>query len=197
MKPDCTQQRSYGSYTYQSIDIALDEAIRKNNAHVDSDEPNKEKRLGSQSFKSIKEQWSAVLFLHCLQLKFKTEIYVAFEEAADYDCIALFLINHERLFIPIQIKRLPSEKINKAVELKCELKKLKKYNNPNLTIAYHISREISLDYKDYAPIKDINVGSIWFFGSCDKDNQSLFLMGNMLSADCAVEKHPSFFKIEV
>lgn len=111
---------------------------------------------------------------------FGLNIAYAHGEASDYDFVGTYLIQGERVFVPIQMKEFVPSELDPNADLNKEIKKLSKYaDSRDLCVAIHLNRAGRLDF-DSIRIPELNIGELWLFGATSPDLDRWLLVGNML-----------------
>jgi hypothetical protein len=151
------------------------------NEHDFTDIPEKVASLRIDSLKCHKEGREAALFCHGIGSAFlDTKVYFTMLEEEDYDFVALFEKDNEQHFVPVQLKELVPENLGNSKSLYEELEKLQKYStSEDLTVAFYLNREASIDFGEI-DIPDLNLAGLYFFGSASQDQSKWFIFGGKI-----------------
>jgi len=118
-----------------------------------------------------------------------TDIRVAKTESADYDSVATWVRDEDRVFSPIQLKEVVPEELNPNANVQAIIDGLagKYAPAPDLTAAIHLNRSGSFDPRVLV-IPKLPVQSLWVFGSVNPDASRWVLVGDLLG-DVRVSEH--------
>jgi len=158
--------------------LGLREMLTKYNF---TDIPEKVASLRTNSLKRHKEGREAALFCHGIGSTFlDTKVYFTMLEEEDYDFVASFEKDNEKYFVPVQLKEFVPESLSNSKSLYEELEKLQKYStSDDLTVAFYLNREASIDFSEIE-IPDLNLAGLYFFGSASQDQSKWFICGGKI-----------------
>jgi hypothetical protein len=108
-------------------------------------------------------------------------VTVCLHESEDFDCVLKGMLNHNGkiAYKPVQLKQLPSHKVNKQADIQKEIIKLQKYgSSPTLSVAFWINRDIKLDLSRLV-FDSLSVEQLWFFG--ESTTGDIMLHGGIVS----------------
>lgn len=137
--------------------------------------------LRTKSLRVRGESRQCALFCYGMSQALGVTLGYAESEEADYDFIVCCI--DETSFIPLQIKELVPEKVNKDTDIQKEINKLKKYvDSENLCVAIYINRlEKSLDV-NLIDVTGLNIAELWLFGAASSDQSKWKIIGNLLDS---------------
>lgn len=138
--------------------------------------------LRTNKLKVARELWEACLFAHGIGSSvLGTEVYIAPMESQDYDCVAQYIVDGTRHYVPLQIKELVPAHVNPEASLQTEIDKLTKYqDSADLIVAIHLNRQFRFEL-DQLRIPDLRISELWLFGSVAPDTSEFMLWGNLLN----------------
>ena len=145
-----------------------------------SDLDAKVKALRMNDQKPYREHREAALFCIGISERLGYKVYFAAQEDQDYDFIAMWIIDDTRHFAQVQLKELVPAHINSLASIEDILISLKRLTDSRrLTVAIHLNRECRFE-PDLLKVPDINIQSLWIFGSATADKTSWNLWGNFI-----------------
>lgn len=143
--------------------------------------PENVKHLRTNKLKPYRELREAALFCHGMSLRIGQPVYLAHDESQDYDFVASWIVGDTQHLAPVQLKEVVPADINPNCTLESVIDGLRKYvKSTNLTIAIHLNQSAPFDPKAVV-IPELNVGSLWIFGSVSTDGSEWAIWGDFLS----------------
>ncbi len=148
----------------------------------------REKSLRTNELKPWRELRDAALFCHFMGERYGTDVRIAKTESGDYDSVATWERDEERVFSPIQLKEVVPAELNPNTDVQAIINGLAKYASaPDLTAAIHLNRAGQFDPRTLV-IPTLPVRSLWVFGSVNADASRWVLIGDLLG-DLRVSEH--------
>jgi hypothetical protein len=148
----------------------------------------REKSLRTNELKPWRELRDAALFCHFMAERFGTEVLIAKAESDDYDSVATWEREDDRVFSPVQLKEVVPAELNPNSDVQAIINGLSKYAPaPDLTAAIHLNRAGPFDPRTLV-IPKLPVRSLWVFGSVNADASQWVLIGDLLG-DIRVSAH--------
>lgn len=144
--------------------------------------PYKVATLRTKPLQAHGESRQCALFCYGMSQALGVTLGYAESEEADYDFI-IYCVEEES-FIPLQMKELVPEKLNKDTDIQKEINKLKKkyVDSEDLCVALYINRlEKSLDVSRI-DIAGLNIAELWLFGAASPDQSKWKIIGNLLDS---------------
>ena len=157
--------------------LALAE-IEQKTADVEMDWKVRTLRKASQ--KKWRESRQAALLLYGISQQFDIDLIFAVDEMEDFDCIATWIKNDEKLYAPIQLKEIVPEYLNSSQDLQKETDKIKTKYSSETIVGFHLNREFSFTPKELN-FDGFIASEVWLFGSTTNDKKNWMLIGDMLT----------------
>jgi hypothetical protein len=107
----------------------------------------------------------------------------------DYDIVARYIDANSLKYVPIQIKEVVPERINKNACLNQRIENLKKYtNSQETTVVIQDNRIGEFNINDVIVPPGLKIQALWVLGSCVPDQTEWFIAGDFL------ENKPQIYK---
>jgi hypothetical protein len=166
--------------------IALRELERRVTA---SELSAREKSLRTNELKPWRELRDAALFCHFMAERYDTDVLIAKTEASDYDSVATWERNEDRVYSPIQLKEVVPAELNPNTDVQEIINGLAKYAPaPDLTAAIHLNRAGLFDPRALV-IPKLPVRSLWVFGALNVEATRWALVGDLMGELTVSEHH--------
>jgi hypothetical protein len=142
--------------------------------------PKKIRTLRTSELKPWRECREAALFCYFIGKRFGTEVLFARDEAEDYDFVATWERNGNRIFSPVQLKEVVPAYLNPRAELAKVISSLSKYiDSSDLTVAIHLNKTAQL-HPSELQIPKLPLSSLWVFCAISPDATRWGLWGDLL-----------------
>ena len=108
------------------------------------------------------------------------DVTVCVLEKDDFDCVLKFIPESgEVVYKPVQLKQLPSHKLNANADIQAEINKLRRYGcSPDLLVAFWINRDVKFDLSRL-DLNGLGIEQLWFLG--DNPSGELTFHGGLVS----------------
>lgn len=144
--------------------------------------PERTRRLRTNALKPSREMRDAALFCHGMSKRLGHQVFFAPTESEDYDFVAMWCIENEQHFCPVQLKELPPADCNPTGSLNGVLSTLSKYADAhNLTVAIRLNRTGRFDPGAMKLPTDFHLGGLWLFGCVSEDQSKWDIWGDFAS----------------
>jgi hypothetical protein len=147
-----------------------------------SDTPKSLRNLRTNGLKGEREMRDAALFCVGISECIGSDVRFAPFENQDFDFIATWPssdIEPVQNFCPIQLKEVAPPHLNPNSSVQGILNNLRKYkNSKDLAVAIKLNRPDRFDPSEVLVPSDLQVGSIWIFGSISEDQSEWAIWGD-------------------
>jgi hypothetical protein len=169
------------SLPYLRPAVVLDRLRRVAESGILSDLPEDVQTLRRRDLQEFLEGRQAALFCYGVGRALGVEVKFAMHERDDYDFVARYRLGDIERYIPVQLKELVPNKINKKDNLQDLLDKVaRKYpTSKDLVVAVHINRDIT-NLRPAELRLPRCVGQLWLYGACDRTMQKWMIAGDLL-----------------
>jgi hypothetical protein len=188
---DTITARSFSTLSYRDPKPFLVDIREIEYGLANSNAPIKIKTLRTNKLKECRELREAALFCYFLGERIGTAVYLAKVESQDYDFVASWIDDSTYHFMPVQIKEVVPEIINKKADISTLIEKLNRYtDSSNLIVAIHINRDCHFNPIDLK-IPNLAIGQIWAFGATSPDQNEWGLWGDFCEKpERTIHKYP-------
>jgi hypothetical protein len=139
------------------------------------------RRLRTGPLRRVRENLDAALFTHGMAQVLGKTVYVAYQEADDYDFVTAWLSADEVQLCPVQLKELVPTDLNPDARLDLLLDELTRIHpSEHTALAIRLNRTGHLDF-NHLKIPPLNFRQLWFFGATRPGSNHWFLYGDFCS----------------
>ncbi|MGE0271690.1 MAG: hypothetical protein AB7M05_15355 [Alphaproteobacteria bacterium] len=159
---------------------------------LDVDIPSNVRALRTNALRHDREIRDACLFSYGMSCRIGQTVWVYPREESDFDFVAAWEVPPTRHFAMVQLKEVVPHKLNPLATLQAVIDRLSKYPvSRDLTVAIKVNREGPFDPTTIT-VPQLNIASLWVFGSASADQSKWFLCGNFLETpEISLFSYPS------
>jgi hypothetical protein len=142
--------------------------------------PTEVKQLRTNRLNSYRQLRQAAIFCYGMAQRLGVPIYLAEDEAQDYDFVASWVTGDQQHLAPVQLKEVVPTTLNQQASIDDVIAKLRKYpDSHQLTVAIHLNQALRFDPAKVL-IPPLRVGSIWAFAAISADQHQWGLWGDFM-----------------
>lgn len=160
------------------------DAIRKINRilriAVKSNSPEKIKNLRTNKLKHHREGWIACLFCYGIGKFLGISVYVSLFESSDFDVVSMWCKDDVLYFSPLQIKEIPTSRVNPEENINNVILKLESYDLKDTTVVIYVNLNFRLDINEIKK-PQLDASGLWILGASTADLRKWFIAGDLLN----------------
>lgn len=139
------------------------------------------RRLRTRSLREWRETRLAALFCHGMSVRTGHKVYVSKGEFEDADSVAMWQVEDEIRFTPIQIKEVAPNDLNEHATLEQVIDSLGKYSDAeDLTVLIHLNRETRFTPSKVSLPSHANIAALWVLACVSPEQSRWALWGDYL-----------------
>ncbi|BAV95934.1 MULTISPECIES: hypothetical protein [Bacteria] len=168
---DRTALNEAKSLVYRDARVALIE-LRKLEIQIAQLDHLSEKvrTLRTTDLKKVREYRQAAIFCYGMSLDLERNVRFCPTDRSDHDFIATWQADDTHHFVPVQLKELVPEELNKTLTLERLVDSLSKYKaSPDLTVAIFLNREGRFDPSAFQIPSTVDVAGVWLVSNIGTD----------------------------
>jgi hypothetical protein len=137
------------------------------------------RRLRARGLREWREARLAALFCHGIFVRTGQKVYVSKGEFEDADAVAMWPIENELRFTPIQIKEVAPNDLNERATLEQVVESLGRYSDAeNLTVLIHLNREQRFTASSVSLPARGSIAALWVLACISPDQSRWALWGD-------------------